>query len=229
MPPAAEVRELSTAQFIAELDTLTWIYAHAMAASAAELPGRLAIMERHAGYPGFRSVVAIPATASPPGAPPGPAGPGQGSAIRVDSAGGGTTAGAPAGFAYGFHGSPGQWWHDVVYATLAAERGRAIADWWLGDCFEVAEVHVHPRHQGQGAGRAMMHRLTAGLRERTAVLSTPDGHTRAHRLYRSLGFVELLPALSFPGASTSYAIMGAALPLPGTRSTAVRSASPSRR
>ncbi len=247
MPPAAEVRELSTAQFIAELDTLTWIYAHAMAAAPAELPGRLAIMERHAGSPGFRSVVAIPATASPPGAPPGPARPGQGSTITAGGPGNGTTAGgpgngataygpgsaitagAPVGFAYGFPGSPGQWWRDVVYATLAAERGSAFADWWLGDCFEVAEVHVHPRHQGQGAGRAMMHRLTAGLRERTAVLSTPDGHTRAHRLYRSLGFGELLPALSFPGASSSYAIMGAVLPLPGTRSAAARSASPSRR
>jgi ribosomal protein S18 acetylase RimI-like enzyme len=207
------VRELSVAQFIAGLDTLTWIYAHAMAAPAAELPGRLAIMERHAGNPGFRCVVAVPAAAGAlPGAPRLPGGPAR-----------------PAGFAYGFHGSAGQWWHDVVYGTLAAERGRTVADWWLGDCFEVAEVHVHPDHQGSGAGRAMMHSLATGLQERTAVLSTPDGHTRAHRLYRSLGFGDLLPSFSFPGATSSYAIMGAVLPLPGTRSAAARSASPSRR
>jgi ribosomal protein S18 acetylase RimI-like enzyme len=224
VPAAAEVRELSTAQFIAELDSLTWIYAHAMAAPAAELPGRLAIMERHAGYPGFRSVVAVPAPGSPAGAPPRPGAAGDGGGAAIASAPAG-----PVGFAYGFHGSPGQWWHDVVYATLAAERGSAVVRWWLGDCFEVAEVHVHPGHQGQGAGRAMLHRLAAGLHERTAVLSTPEGHTRAHRLYRSLGFGDLLPALSFPGASPAYAIMGAVLPLPGTRSAAARSASPSRR
>jgi ribosomal protein S18 acetylase RimI-like enzyme len=207
------VRELSVAQFIAGLDTLTWIYAHAMAAPAAELPSRFAIMERHAGNPGFRCVVAVPAAAAAlPGAPRLPGGPAR-----------------PAGFAYGFHGSAGQWWHDVVYGTLAAERGSTAADWWLGDCFEVAEVHVHPDHQGSGAGRAMMHSLATGLQERTAVLSTPDGHTRAHRLYRSLGFGDLLPSFSFPGATSSYAIMGAVLPLPGTRSAAAHSASPSRR
>jgi GNAT superfamily N-acetyltransferase len=224
VPATAEVRELSAAQFIAELDTLTWIYANAMAAPAGELPGRLAIMQRHAGYPGFRAVVAIPAAmASPREEPPGSPG-----ASPVS----GTTAaasGRPAGFAYGFHGSAGQWWYDVVYGTLAAERGSATASWWLGDCFEIAEVHVHPGHQGHGAGRAMMQRLAAGLTERTAVLSTPDGHTRAHRLYQSLGFGNLLPALSFPGASPSYAIMGAELPLPSTRPAAARSASPSRR
>ncbi|HEY6274780.1 MAG TPA: GNAT family N-acetyltransferase [Streptosporangiaceae bacterium] len=225
MPDAAEVRELSAAQFIAELDTLTWIYAHAMAAPAAELHGRLAIMERHAGHPGFRSLVAVPHLPGAPQLPGAPhsSGAGHGSGATASPAAG------PVGFAYGFHGAPGQWWHDVVYGTLAAERGRAAADWWLGDCFEVAEVHVHPEHQGRGAGRAMIDRLTTGLRERTAVLSTPHGHTRAHRLYRSLGFGGLLPSFSFPGASSSYAIMGAVLPLPGARSAAARSASPSHR
>lgn len=215
MPVAAEVRELSAAQFIAALDTLTPIYGHAMAAPADELPGRLAIMQRHAGHPGFRAVV----VAVPPGSP------GASPAGRTTAA----VPAVPVGFAYGFHGSAGQWWHDVVRGSLAAERGTDTASWWLGDCFEVAEVHVHPRHQGRGAGRAMMSRLAAGLAERTAVLSTPDGHTRAHRLYRSLGFGILLPALGFPGASSSYAIMGAVLPLPGRRPAAARSASPSRR
>src|SRR5262249_47288746 len=56
------LRELSAEQFTAELDALTQIYALAMDAPAAELPGRMAIMERHAGYPAFRAVVAaIPA------------------------------------------------------------------------------------------------------------------------------------------------------------------------
>ena len=55
----------------------------------------------------------------------------------------------------------------------------------------------------------MMHGLAAGRPERTAVLSTPHGQTRARRLYSSLGFVNLLPAFSFPGAGPAYAIMGA--------------------
>jgi ribosomal protein S18 acetylase RimI-like enzyme len=133
------------------------------------------------------------------------------------------------GFAYGFHGSAGQWWHDVVRESITAQHGRDAAGHWLGDSFEFAEVHVHPDHQGRGTGRAMMHTLAARRPERTAVLSTPDGQTRARRLYSSLGFADLLPAFTFPGTGPSYAIMGAALPLRDEPPLAGRSASPSRR
>jgi GNAT superfamily N-acetyltransferase len=136
---------------------------------------------------------------------------------------------ALVGFAYGFHGSAGQWWHDVVRENLTAHHGREAAGHWLGDSFEFAEVHVRPGHQGRGTGRAMMHTLAAGRPERTAVLSTPDGQTRARRLYRSLGFADLLPPFTFPGAGPSYAIMGAELPLRDEPAAAGRSASPSRR
>jgi GNAT superfamily N-acetyltransferase len=132
------------------------------------------------------------------------------------------------GFAYGFHGSTGQWWHDVVRENLTAHHDRETAGHWLGDSFEFAEVHVRPGHQGRGTGRAMMHTLAAGRPERTAVLSTPDGQTRARRLYRSLGFADLLPAFTFPGAGPSYAIMGAELPLRDEPAAAGRPASPSR-
>jgi ribosomal protein S18 acetylase RimI-like enzyme len=73
----------------------------------------------------------------------------------------------------------------------------------------------------------MMHALAAGRPERTAVLSTPHGQTRARRLYRSLGFVDLLAAFGFPGSGPPYAIMGAMLPLRGAPPDA-RCASPSR-
>jgi ribosomal protein S18 acetylase RimI-like enzyme len=208
-----ELRELSAEQFTAELDALAGIYALAMAAPAAELPGRMSIMERHAGYPAFRAVVAVQPIE-------------QG---RRQHRGGAAAADRRAlvGFAYGFHGSAGQWWHDVVADSLAARRGSEAAGHWLGDSFEFAEVHVHPDHQARGTGRAMMHTLAAGRPERTAMLSTPHGQTRARRLYRSLGFVDLLSAFSFPGAGPAYAIMGAALPLRGAPPDA-RSASPSR-
>jgi ribosomal protein S18 acetylase RimI-like enzyme len=209
-----ELRELSAEQFTAELDVLTRIYALAMNAPAAELPGRMAIMERHAAHPAFRAVVASI-----------PTGPGPGPDQDTEAAG---DQRAAIGFAYGFHGSAGQWWHDVVRQNLAVHQGTDVAGRWLGDSFEFAEVHVRPVYQGRGTGRAMMHRLAAGRPERTAVLSTPDGQTRARRLYSSLGFADLLPAFTFPGAGPPYAIMGAVLPLRDGPPRADRCASPSR-
>jgi ribosomal protein S18 acetylase RimI-like enzyme len=74
-------------------------------------------------------------------------------------------------------------------------------------------VHVLPGHQGRGTGLAMMLRLAAGRPERTAVLSTQDANTRARRLYRGLGFTDLIAGFAFPGTEEPYAIMGAPLPL----------------
>jgi len=219
-----ELRELSAEQFTAELDALTRIYALAMGAPAAELPGRMAIMQRHASYPAFCAVVATLPGTDGPAAPGGSGGQGRGPDGGVHAWG---DQRALIGFAYGFHGSSGQWWHDVVRQSLAARHGSEAAYLWLGDSFEFAEVHVRPAHQGQGTGRAMMHTLAAGRPERTAVLSTPDGQTRARRLYYSLGFADLLPGFSFPGTGPPYAIMGAALPLRGGPPPA-RRASPSR-
>src|SRR5690606_8393800 len=93
--------------------------------------------------------------------------------------------------------------------------GEDAARRWLGDALEVAEVHVHPDHQGKGTGRAMMHALTEGRPESTAVLSTHDQPTAARHLYRTLGFVDLLTQFVFPGGYEHYAIMGAPLPLAG--------------
>ena len=214
MRSGPELRELSAEQFTDELDALAGIYALAMAAPAAELPGRISIMERHVGHPAFRAVVAVQ-----PGE--------QGRHRDPEEAAAGNRR-ALIGLAYGFHGLAGQWWHDVVTDNLAAGRGSEAAGHWLGNSFEFAEVHVHPDHQGRGTGRAMMHVLAAGRPERTAVLSTPHGQTRARRLYSSLGFVDLLPAFSFPGAGPAYAIMGAVLPLRGAPPPDARSASPSR-
>ena len=213
MRSGPELRELSAGQFTDELDALAEIYALAMAAPVAELPGRISIMERHARHHGAEGRVAVQ--------------PGEQGRHRDAGENAAGDRRPLVGFAYGFHGLAGQWWHDVVADNLAARRGRQAAGHWLGDSFEFAEVHVHPDHQARGTGRAMMHALAAGRPERTAVLSTPHGQTRARRLYRSLGFVDLLPAFSFPGAGPAYAIMGAVLPLREAPPDA-RSASPSR-
>ncbi|MCO5967137.1 GNAT family N-acetyltransferase [Actinoallomurus soli] len=123
-----------------------------------------------------------------------------------------------SGFAYGFRGEPGQWWHDVVHAALADKGGREHAQAWMGDTFEVAELHVHPDSQGQGLGRKLITTLCADRPERTVVLSTLDAETPARNLYRSLGLTDLLTGFRFPGGGPLYAVMGARLPLSSRRS-----------
>ncbi|MFC7587532.1 GNAT family N-acetyltransferase [Nonomuraea antimicrobica] len=118
------------------------------------------------------------------------------------------------GFAYGFQGAPGQWWHDVVLRGLAERLGPEAANAWMGHAFELAEIHVHPDYQGKGIGRAMIRTLCAGRRERSAILSTHDQPTAARHLYASMGFTDLLTAFVFPGGHEEYAIAGRPLPLP---------------
>jgi len=120
--------------------------------------------------------------------------------------------GGLAGFTYGFHGQTGQWWHDMVASALAAGPARPGPD-WLRDSFEVAELHVLPEYQGMGIGRSLLLTLTSGRPERTAVLSTADAPTRARRLYRGVGFTDLLTGFRFSGSEPPYAVMGAVLPL----------------
>jgi len=195
--PGLILAELDGNQFLANLEACAGVYAAAMNPPEEQMPGRHTIMERHSGYAAFRAIAAI-----------------------VRSADGAPADGAPAdgelvGFAYGFHGGGGQWWHDLVSRTTASILGSRAARDWFGDSLEIAEVHVLPGYQGRGTGLAMMLRLTAGRPERAAVLSTMDANTRARRLYRGLGFTDLLTGFTFPGTELPYAIMGAPLPLPG--------------
>jgi ribosomal protein S18 acetylase RimI-like enzyme len=207
VPTGTDLRELSVEQFSARLDTFIGIYAAAMNAPPLQLPGRRSIMARHVMYPSFRAIVATPA---PPGAPGAAGSEHQGTAGAPVPDGGFPPA---VGFAYGFHGERGQWWHDLVRGALAASHSTAEAQRWMSDSFEIAEVHVDPGYQGHGIGHAMMLSLAAGRLEQTAVLSTPDADTRARRLYHRLGFADLLTAFSFPGGGPPYAVMGTALPL----------------
>jgi ribosomal protein S18 acetylase RimI-like enzyme len=181
---SASIAQISKPDFIASLDVLLAIYCAAMGANRRDQGARLAVMERHAENPGFTALAARPADDAP-----------------------------IVAFAYAFHGAPGQWWHDVVRGGLSVAAGTAAATTWLADPVEVAEVHVSPGYQNQGIGRRMMLMLTAGRPERTAVLSTQDGNSPAHGLYRSLGFTDLLTSFRFPGSAQPYAVMGAVLPL----------------
>jgi ribosomal protein S18 acetylase RimI-like enzyme len=247
------LRELNRNQFLATLEACVGVYAAAMNPPAEQLPGRYVIMERHSGYAAFRAIAAImlpdggEAAESPaPGGQATVSAPPDGqatvSAPRGGQATGGQAAGSTAlggettdgarprlvGFAYGFHGSGGQWWHDVVRRAATSVLGTRAADDWFSDSLEIAEVHVLPGYQGRGTGLAMMLRLTSGRPERSAVLSTMDANTRARRLYHGLGFTDLLTGFEFPGTDLPYAIMGAPLPLPGASPGSARPGKPSR-
>ncbi|HEX3825071.1 MAG TPA: GNAT family N-acetyltransferase [Mycobacteriales bacterium] len=108
------------------------------------------------------------------------------------------------GFGYGYQGAAGQWWHDIVAGAL----GRNNAARWLRDGFELAELHVHPDHQGRGYGRALLTDVLSRAQASHAVLSTPDVESPARALYRSYGFSDLRCEFRFPGSTEGYAIMG---------------------
>jgi ribosomal protein S18 acetylase RimI-like enzyme len=199
-------RELGSREFRGAIRTLVGVYAAAMNPPDRTLSGREAIMDRHAASPGFRGLTAL-------------------------------VEGRLAGFTYGFHGENGQWWHDMVAAALASRSGAGVGGEyggsetprvWLDDSFEVAELHVMPAWQGRGIGRSLLVSLASGRPERTAVLSTADAPTRARRLYRGLGFTDLLTDFRFSGSEPPYAVMGALLPLAAAE-TVARSPSPSSR
>lgn len=182
--------ELRPVEFRAAIGRLVAVYTAAMRPPPRMLSGRESILDRHAASPGFRALVALaPGSAEEDSTPP-----------------------VLAGFTYGFHGQPGQWWHDTVAGALATMYPPS-ATTWLADSLEVAELHVLPAYQGHGIGRRLLLSLAAGRPERTAVLSTQDAESRARRLYRSLGFTDLLTGFRFSGGEPPYAVMGAPLPL----------------
>jgi ribosomal protein S18 acetylase RimI-like enzyme len=117
--------------------------------------------------------------------------------------------GTLVGFGYGYTTRAGQWWHDLVQRALPPESGR-----WLTNAFELSELHVLPDYQGHGIGRVLLTDLAAAIPHDAMLLSTPDADTRAFRMYRGLGFVDLRRHYLFPGDARPFAVLGARLPLP---------------
>ncbi|NRQ37669.1 GNAT family N-acetyltransferase [Nonomuraea sp. NN258] len=192
-----EFRGAGPAEFSERLDSVIDIYTAAMNPPPDQITGRKTIMRNHGTYPLFQCYFAELREASPEEEEKRP------SAQQPEI----------VGFAYGFRGAPGQWWHDVVFRALEDQAGREAAMAWLGHAFELAEIHVHPDYQGKGIGRAMIRTLCAGRQERSAVLSTHDRPTAARHLYASMGFTDLLAQFVFPGGYEHYAIVGRPLPL----------------
>jgi ribosomal protein S18 acetylase RimI-like enzyme len=127
-----------------------------------------------------------------------------------------TRDGHLAGFGYGYTSGAGQWWHDQVRGALNQD-GRAA---WLGHCFEVVELHVRPPAQGHGIGSRQLRALLTMADGTTTLLSTPEADeraSRAWRLYRGFGFVDVLRDFHFPGDERAFAVLGRGLPLTSRR------------
>lgn len=120
--------------------------------------------------------------------------------------------GTMVGLAYGYRGQPGQWWHEQVRRGLAQRVATPTED-WMGDYFELTEIHVHPGKQGGGLGEDLLRLLLDGVGDARVLLSTPEGTSRAWKLYRRLGFVDVLRDYHFAGDPRPFAVLGRTLPL----------------
>lgn len=121
------------------------------------------------------------------------------------------------GIAYGHCGAPGP-------VVAAAGGGGAAPDRYAGrrgrradeQLLRTHRVAHPPRAQGRGLGEALVRRLLAGRGEAHVLLSTPEiiGEVnRAWRLYRRLGFTDLIRGYYFAGDPRAFAILGRSLPL----------------
>jgi ribosomal protein S18 acetylase RimI-like enzyme len=132
------------------------------------------ILPRHAAHDGFRAVVER------------------------------AQGGALAGFAYGYRGRPGQWWHDLVAAAL----GTAETQRWLPPGhFEFVELHVRRNAWGRGVG-GRLHDALLAPEPGPAVLSTQQDNERALDLYGRRGWEVILPAIDFGAGYPPFCVLG---------------------
>ncbi len=121
------------------------------------------------------------------------------------------------GIGYGYRGAEDQWWNQQLRAGLRlGGYTRSQIDEITDNYFELTELHVHPSIQGTGTGQRMLTRLLADRPEGSVLLSTPEvpgDDNRAWRLYRRLGFGDMLRNFSFSGDPRAFAVLGRRLPL----------------
>ena len=80
----------------------------------------------------------------------------------------------------------------------------------------MVELHVRTAAQGHGLSERQLRALLTMASGSTTLLSTPEGDeakSRAWRLYRRFGFVDVLRHLTFPGDARTFAVLGRTLPL----------------
>lgn len=204
---ATFLMDLSPADMQARLGDALTVYVDAMRYPRGTESQRAPMWLEHTRRLGWRAVTAIEVDA----------------ADQIEAGGAGLPtahqlARAPMlGIAYGYRGSPDQWWQQQVRRGLhhfglpAPEIERL-----MGDYFELTELHIHPRAQGRGLGAALVRRLLSDRPEGHVLLSTPEMSgepNRAWRLYRRLGFTDVIRGYHFSGDPRAFAILGRTLPL----------------
>jgi ribosomal protein S18 acetylase RimI-like enzyme len=187
-PARPRLVELRSEDLAARLPEALHIYVSAMSYPPGTARQRRALWLEHARRPGWRSVGWV------------------------------DPAGALLGIAYGYTGAPGQWWFEEVRRGLRAAPRDGRVDRWVDDYFELTELHVLPDVQGAGLGEGLLRALLAGTDRRHVLLSTPEhgprAPGRAWRLYRRLGFVDVLRHHLFTGDARPFAVLGRPLPVP---------------
>lgn len=198
------ISPLTAGAFRAALPELLTIYAHAMGYDLATARARAPLWVDHSERPGFRCVIAV-AHAPQPHA-----------ATRLDEAARRTHPDDPlpdiCGFAYGYRGARGQWWWSEVARGLGSTDHPALSDY-----FELTELHVRPAWQGHGMGESLLRALVAACPQRSVLLSTPEGESRAWKLYRRLAFTDVLRRFLFTGDDRLFAVLGRPLPIEPAR------------
>lgn len=186
-----EIRRLTKAEFSLLAPRLVDIYIEAMGYSPAMRAQRLRVWRTEVVWPGFAAVAAV-----------------------FDN--------QVVGVAYGFLGARERWWDKQLIKALRQQRALTDEDQaMIRDYFEVAEVHVDPRFQGNGIGAALLQALLDTTTARWAILSTPevDGEANnAFGLYRKFGFTDLARGYRYDGDPRPFAIL--ALDLAGSPATA---------
>lgn len=180
------------------------VYVDAMRYPRGTEDNRASMWLEHTRRAGWKAVAAVDDTR-----PPGTTGPAAEATALAD---------APLlGIAYGYSGAPDQWWQQqVVQGLRRAGRPETEITRLMTDYFELTELHIHPEAQGRGIGEALARRLLDGRDEALVLLSTPEIHgaaNRAWRLYRRLGFTDVIRDYHFAGDPRPFAVLGRALPL----------------
>ncbi|TRW79180.1 GNAT family N-acetyltransferase [Mycolicibacterium sp. 018/SC-01/001] len=197
---ATHLIELSPADMQRRLGAALAIYVDAMRYPRGTEEQRASMWLEHTRRHGWKAVAAVD-TGDDPGDEPGA-----------------ELADAPMiGIAYGYCGAPDQWWQQQVVAGLRRSGADAAhISALMTSYFELTELHILPPAQGRGLGEALIRRLLAGRGEDHVLLSTPEINgeaNRAWRLYRRLGFTDVIRGYHFSGDPRAFAILGRTLPL----------------
>ena len=191
--------DLSPAAMQRRLDEALSVYVDAMRYPRGTESQRASMWLEHSRRPGWKGVAVIESAADPGNAD--------------------LESGDLVGIAYGYCGAPDQWWQQqVVQGLRRVGVEPAHVNALMTSYFELTELHIDPRAQGRGLGEALARRLLADRSETHVLLSTPEINgesNRAWRLYRRLGFTDVIRDYHFAGDPRAFAILGRSLPLDG--------------